>query len=1199
MYPIPSCSKSRAPLTMMRLQHYASILFSSLKLNNNGSNFSHYDGDWIQRGASALQLHGPDHPGMVLVTAALTGNNYLNWSFRIKRALRAKMKIGFIDGSSVKPHASDPHFEQWIRVDSMVTTWILNSISREIVEAFMYTKSSRSLWLDLEQRYGDCNGPQLYQLQREICSMTQGNLPLSTYFMNMKRLWDEMGELKPTPQCTCNGCTCGAWNTVAESAAFTQLMQFLMGLNDTFDSVRHQLLVMDPTPTVNKAYSLIQSVEKQRRVHVELADNVKNIALNIRSGSRFDKKRYNADKRTLHCTHCNKMGHSRDTCFRLHGTPDWYKELTRRRNRDMGSTKAYNVGTITRPENQMQHNTKEELLQELMRLMKNNVQPEVQGNLAHEDDFAGMNVAFTSSRNNILSSWIVNTRATNHMCGNTCFLENLIALKNPTLVHLLDGSTHSVTHTGTITLHKNFILTNSKRIIVVDNQAGNLYFVDKSSFNSNVIQSCINNQFSCLTSHDCIDFLWHLRLGHPSSIVMQNIPDVKTTTPSRDLNCEIGPIAKQHRLPFPSSSITSTSIFELLHTDLWGPYHQSSLTANFLAMVKTQFHTSVKCIRSDNGFEFNNSQCQSLFLSYGIINQTSCSYTPQQNGVVERKHRHVLQVARALLFQAHLPQKFWGESILTATYLINRLPMSVLHWKSLFEIFYNKPPNLNHIKNAYKVYDLDRHISFAFRDVTFRESSFPFNSAHSKSDSVCLPIPFDDVETPCDAPVSTPPPFDFIHVTTPSTPTLRRSQRTHSKPSWLTDYICNCSYYATSCTPSSYSAAHRCFVANLSALQEPKSYLQASKDEHWALAANRTWTYTSLPPGEKTIGSHWVFKLKLKPNGSIDRYKARSVAKGYNQIEGVDYFDSFSPVAKSVTVRVFLSLAASKSWPLMQLDINNTFLCGSFNEHVYMDPLEGLLDMSASHVCKLQKSLYDLKQAFRQWNLELTCKLLEFDFSQSCHEHCLFIKRSAGEYTALLVYVDDILLTGSSPAALQSVKDYLHRLFTIKNLGAAKYFLGLELARSQHGILVSQYKYLQDILSDAFMVNAKPAPTPLPIGLKLVLDDGCLLADPGRFRRLVGRLLYLGFTRPDISFAVQQLSQFLQAPRSSHWDAALHVLRYLKGTPSSGLFFSSASSFQFRAYFDASWASFLDSRRSIIGFCVFLGSSLISWKTKK
>ncbi|KAL2230863.1 UNVERIFIED_CONTAM: hypothetical protein Sindi_1680700 [Sesamum indicum] len=186
-----------------------------------------------------LQLHGADHPAMALVSALLTGNNYLNWSFGVKRALHAKMKQCLIDRTSTKSNANDPHFKQWIRVDSMVTTWILNSISKDILEALMYAKSSRNLWEDLEQRYDECNEPQLYQLQREICSMVQGNSSISTYFTNMKRLWDKMAELKPTPQCTCNQCTCGASKVVAESVGFTQLIQFLMGLNDVFHNVKH------------------------------------------------------------------------------------------------------------------------------------------------------------------------------------------------------------------------------------------------------------------------------------------------------------------------------------------------------------------------------------------------------------------------------------------------------------------------------------------------------------------------------------------------------------------------------------------------------------------------------------------------------------------------------------------------------------------------------------------------------------------------------------------------------------------------------------------------------------------------------------------------------------------------------------------------------------------------------------------------
>ncbi|KAL2248130.1 UNVERIFIED_CONTAM: hypothetical protein Sindi_2665300 [Sesamum indicum] len=174
----------------------------------------------------------------------------------------------------------DPFFELWIRVDSMVTTWILNSISKDIVEAYMYTKSSQNLRVNLEQRYGECNRPQLYQIQREICFMTQENLPLSSYFTNMKRLWYEMAERKPTPQCTCSGWTCGAWKAVEDSVAFMQLMQFLMGLNDIFENVQHQILVMEPVSSINKAYSIIQSLEKQKKIQLELTED-DNVALHV------------------------------------------------------------------------------------------------------------------------------------------------------------------------------------------------------------------------------------------------------------------------------------------------------------------------------------------------------------------------------------------------------------------------------------------------------------------------------------------------------------------------------------------------------------------------------------------------------------------------------------------------------------------------------------------------------------------------------------------------------------------------------------------------------------------------------------------------------------------------------------------------------------------------------------------------------
>ncbi|KAK4406185.1 Retrovirus-related Pol polyprotein from transposon RE1 [Sesamum angolense] len=395
------------------------------------------------------------------------------------------------------------------------------------------------------------------------------------------------------------------------------------------------------------------------------------------------------------------------------------------------------------------------------------------------------------------------------------------------------------------------------------------------------------------------------------------------------------------------------------------------------------------------------------------------------------------------------------------------------------------------------------------------------------------------------------------------------------------------------------------FLAALSTIQEPSNYLQAKgckwedamSQELSALERNNTWEVVTLPKG-KAIGSKWVFKIKLKADGSIDRYKARLVAKGYNQVEGVDYVDRFSPVAKAVTVRIFLAVASSHGWPIHQVDINNAFLHGFLDEDIYMHAPDGY-HVQPGQVCKLKRSLYGLKQASRQWNLELTTRLIAFGFHQSSHDHCLFTQTTGAGLVALIVYVDDVLITCPSEDKITEIKHFLDAAFTIKDLGHAKYFLGLEIARSTAGTSITQHKFIRDIVRDAGLLSAKSVSSPLPVGLKLSSHSSIPLIDPEPYRRLVGRLLYLSFTRPDISFGAQQLSQFVHAPCTIHMEAALHLVRYLKGCPERGLFFPASTPFTLTAYCDADWASCVDSRRSLTGYCIFLGAALISWKTKK
>ncbi|KAF5459787.1 hypothetical protein F2P56_019705 [Juglans regia] len=259
----------------------------------------------------------------------------------------------------------------------------------------------------------------------------------------------------------------------------------------------------------------------------------------------------------------------------------------------------------------------------------------------------------------------------------------------------------------------------------------------------------------------------------------------------------------------------------------------------------------------------------------------------------------------------------------------------------------------------------------------------------------------------------------------------------------------------------------------------------------------------------------------------------------------------------------------------------------------------GLAVKGENKVCKLLKSLYGLKQASRQWFAKLSTALLDYGFTQGNSDCSLFIKKSESSFIALLIYVDDVLLASDSLLEIELLKTFLHDKFTIKDLGELKYFLGLEVARSKNGISICQRKYALDILQDTGVLGAKPAAFPMESNLKLTATDSDLYEDPSTYRRMVGRLLYLTITRPDLAYSVQVLSQFLAKPAVSHYQATIRVLRYLKATPRQGLFFPSSSELQLKAFSDSDWAGCVDTRRSVTGFAIFLGNSLISWKSKK
>ncbi|KAJ1704358.1 hypothetical protein LUZ63_004137 [Rhynchospora breviuscula] len=645
---------------------------------------------------------------------------------------------------------------------------------------------------------------------------------------------------------------------------------------------------------------------------------------------------------------------------------------------------------------------------------------------------------------------------------------------------------------------------------------------------------------------------------------------------------------------------------------------------------------------------------QTFYSDNGILHQTSCVDTPQQNGRVERKHRHILNVARALRFQSKLRIEFWGECILTAAYLINRTPTPLLDNKTPYELLFGKPPFYAPELQARGSYDdlfvynapnapnapaSDARNALAPETVAVA----PAPDASDAPASGVRDAPAADMarsetvfDAPApgvrDAPAAEPAPAPAPSVRdalapAPATKAIGPEKRVRKSPARLQDYICYTARCDSSQAPSTsvhtsaslypitdhvtcskFSMRHRKFLAAVTKEKEPEFYGEAMKQKQWreamqteieALERNHTWTIEELPKGKIAIGCKWVYRVKYHSDGRVERYKARLVVLGNRQKEGVDFNETFAPVAKMVSVRTFLAVAVAKAWEIHQMDVNNAFLHGDLNEEVYMKLPPGFASSHPGKVCRLRKSLYGLRQTPRMWFSKLAATLEAYGFIQSKVDYSLFSYQNGGIFITILVYVDDLVIAGNNSDAIRNFKSYLSGAFSMKDLGMLKYFLVIKFARNPTGLVLSQRKYTLDILAEYGLLGSKPATTPLEQNHNMSALKGERMLDPEKYRRLVGKLIYLTITRPELSYSVHIFAQFMHSPLRAHYDAALRVLRYLKNSPGQGLLLRADSDLKLYAYCDSDWAACPLTRCSLTGYFILLGRSPISWKTKK
>ncbi|KAJ9544999.1 hypothetical protein OSB04_024706 [Centaurea solstitialis] len=381
---------------------------------------------------------------------------------------------------------------------------------------------------------------------------------------------------------------------------------------------------------------------------------------------------------------------------------------------------------------------------------------------------------------------------------------------------------------------------------------------------------------------------------------------------------------------------------------------------------------------------------------------------------------------------------------------------------------------------------------------------------------------------------------------------------------------------------------------------EPKNVSQALEDFDWLLAMqeellqfkrNKVYGLVPRPEEKSIIKTKWIYRNKKDESGVIVRNKARLVAKGYSQQEGIDYAETFAPIARIEAIRIFLAYAAHKNIKVFQMDFKSAFLNGVFHEEVYIEQPEGFVDPDfPDHVCILDKALYGLKQAPRAWYETLTNHLLSKGFKRGTIDTTLFLKKEDDDLLLVQICVDDIIF---GLLILRCTE------FEMSMMGELNFFLGIQVKQNPDGMFINQSKYIQDMLKKFKMTDFSPIETPMPTRNLLGPDLAGKSVDQKIYRSMIGSLLYLTATRPDIMFSTCFCARFQGNPKESHLGAVKRVFRYLKATPDLGLWYPKDSSFELISFTDADYGGCKLDRKSTSGQCQFLGDKLVSSTSKK
>ncbi|GJX42892.1 retrotransposon protein, putative, ty1-copia subclass [Tanacetum coccineum] len=655
--------------------------------------------------------------------------------------------------------------------------------------------------------------------------------------------------------------------------------------------------------------------------------------------------------------------------------------------------------------------------------------------------------------------------------------------------------------------------------------------------------------------------LWHCRLGHISKKRIEKLQHdglLNSTDLKAFEKCVPCMSGKMARKPYTHQVERAKDLLGLIHTDVCGPFkitsrqganyfvtftddfsrygyvyllkHKHEVFETFKVFqkeVENQLGKTIKLLRSDRGGEYMSQEFLDHLKDHGIIAHRTPPYTPQHNGdysletaarILNMVPTKKVEKTPYEVWHGQAPKlsylKVWGVEALVKRDTLTK--PDKLEPRSIKCIFIGYPKETM----GYSFYYPPENKILIARNAEFLENSLINQEASGSLEDLEI-IQEEDMHPSIDTSLNHE--EDDLEIDEPQSDIIpiHRSTRTR-RP---TDRMCL------------YIDAEE---HELGDLGEPVNYKAALYGDKWlnamnvemqSMKDNEVWVLVELPPNGKTVGSKWLFKKKTDMDGAVHTYKARLVAKGYTQTSGIDYEETFSPVADIRAIRILIAIAAYYDYEIWQMDVKTAFLNGYLNEEVYMEQPEGFVNPKyPNRVCKLKRSIYGLKQASRQWNKRFDDEIKKFGFSQNADEPCVYLKASGSNVTFLILYVDDILIMGNNIPMLQGVKSYLGRCFAMKDLGEAAYILGIKIYRDRSRRLIGlcQSAYIKKILKRYHMENSKRGSIPMQEKLRLSKSQGA--STPAELKRM-----------QNVPYASVNLGDL-------HWTTVKNILKYLRNT---------------------------------------------------